>query len=216
MTPTSIATPAESLADLVERLGGIALTRIRLYPPPGTATEADVTAALENPRKRLCEVNDGVLVEKAVGYSKSVLASWLIEVLNAFIRPRNLGRVTAPDGTVRLWSGRVRIPDVAYTSWERIPGRRRPLEPIPDLAPDLAIEILSTSNTPAEMALKPRDYFAAGVGLVWQVDPVRRTLRVYTAAEMFTELTTTDTVDGGEVLPGFAFPLRDLFAELDR
>jgi hypothetical protein len=73
MTPTLTAPPDESLADLVERLGGIPLDRIRMRPPPGTATEEDVLAALEAPRKRICELIDGVLVEKAMGYSESVL-----------------------------------------------------------------------------------------------------------------------------------------------
>jgi Uma2 family endonuclease len=157
-----------------------------------------------------------VLVEKPMGYGESLLAVYLIVLLDGFVRPRNLGLVTAPDGTMRLWAGRVRIPDVAFTSWDRIPGRRRPPQPIPDLAPDLAIEVLSRSNTRAEMRLKRQDYFAAGVCLVWEVDPEARTVSVYTAPEGPTVLTEADTLDGGTVLAGFTLPLRDLFAELDR
>src|SRR5947209_8508698 len=169
---TAITEPAappeiETLADLLDRLGGIPLNRIRFHPYPGTATEADVLAYLEAPRKRLCELIDGVLVEKAMGYSESTLAGFLITLLDAFVRPRNLGLISAPDGTMRLWAGRVRMPDVAFVSWDRIPGGRRPTEPIPDLAPDLAVEILSASNTRAEMEQKRTDYFAAGVRLVW-------------------------------------------------
>jgi Uma2 family endonuclease len=216
MSAALSADPIDNLAELVERLGGIPLERIRFHPPPGTATEDDVIAALEAPRKRLCELIDGVLVEKPMGYSESLLAALLIEVLNAFVRPRNLGLVTAPDGTMRLWAGRVRMPDVAFTSWDRMPGRRRPAKPIPDLAPDLAVEILSGSNTPAEMRLKRQDYFTAGAQLVWEVDPEARTVSVYTALEDPTVLTESDTLDGGAVLPGFALPLRDLFGELDR
>lgn len=219
MTPTSspsATTADDSLADLVQRLGGIPLDRIRLRPPPGTATEADVIAAMEAPRKRLCELIDGVLVEKAMGYTESVLATYLIVQLDAFVRPRNLGLVTAPDGTVRLWAGRVRMPDVAFTSWDRMPGRRRPPEPVPGLAPDLAVEILSRSNTPGEMRLKRQDYFAAGVRLVWEIDPQPRTADVYTDVDVVAHLTEADTLDGAEVLPGFVLPLRELFAELDR
>jgi Uma2 family endonuclease len=216
MSAALSADPIDNLAELVERLGGIPLERIRFRPAPGTATEDDVIAALEAPRKRLCELIDGVLVEKPMGYSESLLAALLIEVLNAFVRPRNLGLVTAPDGTMRLWAGRVRIPDVAFTSWDRMPSRRRPARPIPDLAPNLAVEVLSQSNTPAEMRLKRQDYFMAGVQLVWEVDPDARTVSVYTAPEDPTVLTETDTLDGGSVLPGFALPLRDLFGELDR
>jgi Uma2 family endonuclease len=208
--------PPEDVAELLERLGNIPPERIRLRPPPGTATEADVLAALEAPRKRLCELIDGVLVEKAMGYTESVLATYLIELLNAFVRPRNLGLITSPDGTIRLWAGRVRIPDIAFFPWGRMPGRRRPPEPIPTLAPDLAVEILSTSNTRAEMRLKRQDDFSVGVRLVWEIDPVDRTVTVYTAPETGTVLAEADTLGGGAVLAGFALPLREFFAELDR
>lgn len=91
----------DTLAALVERLGGIPLERIRSRPAPGTATEADVLVALESPRKRPCELIDGVLVEKAMGFRESPLASLRIELLNAIVRPRNIGLVTAPDGCGR-------------------------------------------------------------------------------------------------------------------
>jgi Uma2 family endonuclease len=206
----------ETLAELVEWLGGIPLDRIRFHPAPGTATEDDVIAALEAPRKRICELIDGVLVEKAMGYRESVLASLIIELLNAWVRPRNFGLVSAPDGTLRLWAGRVRIPDVAFTSWDRMPGRKRPTKPIPELSPDIAVEVLSDSNTYGEMQLKLADYFAAHVRLVWIVDPELRTVEVYTGAGQMTLLRQDDTLDGGAVLPGFVIPLKDLFAELDR
>jgi Uma2 family endonuclease len=217
MASSTISLDVDNLADLLDRLGQVPLDRIRMKPPPGTATEADVLAALEAPRKRICELVDGVLVEKAMGYSESVLASYLIVVLDAFVRPRNLGLVTAPDGTIRLWAGRIRIPDVAFFSWDRLPGRRRPSEPIPTLAPNLAIEILSRGNTTAEMLGKRTDYFAAGVTLVWEIDPASYTAQVYTHAKSPAQvLGMDDVLDGGEVLPGFKLSLRDLFAELDR
>ena len=206
----------ETLAELVERLGDIPLDRIRFHPAPGTATEDDVITALEAPRKRICELIDGVLVEKAIGFGESVLTSWLISLLNAWVRPRNLGLVSSPDGTLRLWAGRVRIPDVAFTSWGRMPGRKRPSQPIPELSPDLAVEVLSLSNTYREMKLKLSDYFTANVRLVWIVDPELRTVEVHTGTAEMTLLREDDTLDGGDVLPGFSIPLAELFGELDR
>jgi Uma2 family endonuclease len=214
MTP--VAEPIATLADLLDRLGDIPLERIRFRPPLGTATEADVLAAAAAPCKRLCELVEGVLVEKTTGYQESSLAGFLLGLLNAFVIPRNLGIVTGADGAVRLFAGLVRIPDVAFASWGRLPGRSRPTNPVPHLVPDLAVEVLSASNTPGEMARKRQDYFAAGVGLVWQIDPEARTVEVYTAADVFTTLGERDTLDGGAVLPGFTLPLSDLFAELDR
>jgi Uma2 family endonuclease len=214
----SVLTPPatiETLADLLEQLGGIAPERVRFQPLPGTATEKDVLEV----RARtglLCELVHGVLVEKGMGFRGSMLAGALIEFLRVFVRPRNLGLVTGESGMMRLAAGLVRIPDVAFISWQRLPNRRVPSEPIPGLAPDLAVEVLSASNTPREMARKRQEYFAAGVRLVWQVDPEARTVEVYTTPEQCTLLHEEDTLHGGAVLPGLALPLREVFAELDR
>jgi Uma2 family endonuclease len=116
---------------------------------------------------------------------------------------------------VRLASGLVRIPDVAFISWDRLPGRRMPTEAIPGLAPNLAIEVLSEGNTPGEMARKRREYFAAGVQLVWLVDLRTRTVEVFTAPEQSVLLHADHTLDGGTVLPGFVLPVHELFTELD-
>jgi len=191
------------------------LHRIRIHPSPGTATVQDVLD-LEQREGKLFELVEGVLVEKAVGFIESGLAGFLLGVLNAFVLPRNLGIVTGEAGTVELMPGLVRIPDVAFTRWERLPGRRYPTAPIPRLAPNLAVEVLSQSNTPGEMAAKRQDYFTAGVELVWEIDPDLRTVAVYTSTTQVTSLTAADTLEGGSVLPGFTLPLQELFAELDR
>ncbi|HEX8200111.1 MAG TPA: Uma2 family endonuclease, partial [Isosphaeraceae bacterium] len=120
------------------------------------------------------------------------------------------------DGTMRLFPGLVRIPDVSFISWERYPkptGRR---VAIPDLAPDLAVEVLSKGNTRKEMERKLGEYFRAGVRLVWYADPKARTARVYTAPDRCVLLREDDTLDGGDVLPGFRLPIRDWFAEAER
>jgi Uma2 family endonuclease len=211
--PTAITVSIETLADLLERLGGVPLHRIRFHPYPGTAVEQDVLDA-EN-KGLVCELVDGVLVEKAMGYRESLLAMTLGHLLCAFVYPRKLGVITGEQGTVRLFAGLVRIPDVAFTSWDRLPGRRVPDEPIPDLAPDLAVEVLSRNNTPGEMARKRHDYFTAGVRLVWLAHPVSRIVDVYTSEDKFTRLTEDNVLDGGDVLPGFQVLVRDWFGKLD-
>src|SRR5262249_33544797 len=150
---------------------------------------------------RLYELIDGVLVEKAVGLRESYLASVLIAILWNFVRPRNLGIVTGEAGMMRLALGLVRIPDVAFISWQRLFGRRIATEPIPTLAPELAVEILSPSNTPGEMARKRQEYFAAGVQVVWQVDPDTRTVEVYIAPAQSIVLRETQTLEGGTAVP---------------
>ena len=81
--------------------------------------------------------------------------------------------------------------------------------------PDLVVEILSKGNTPKEMKRKLGEYFKAGVRLVWYVDPSKRTVTVYTAVDRSTVLHEDDTLDGGDVLPGFSLSIRDWFAEAE-
>jgi Uma2 family endonuclease len=207
--------PIRTLADLLDRLGGVPLDRIRFRPYPGTATVQDVID-IQAHEDRLCELIDGVLVEKAPGFREAVLNAYLAYRVTGFVRQRNSGVVTGAGGAVELQPGLVRLPDLAFTSWDRLPGRCLPTAPVPRLAPDLAVGILHLDNTPGEMALKRQDYFTAGVRLVWEIDPDARTVDVYTSPAEVSRLTEADTLDGGAVLPGFTLPLRQLFAELDR
>jgi Uma2 family endonuclease len=211
---TATATGWETLDELVGQLGDIPLKRIRMKPFPGTATEADLLEA-ERRYHSLFELVDGILVEKGMGYRESLLAGFLIAALRAFVRPRNLGLVSGPDGFVRLFPGLVRAPDVAYASWDRFPDGKVPDRPVPTLAPDLVAEILSESNTAKEMGRKRGEYFSQGVSVVWEIDPETRTVMVYEPDGTATTLTESDRLDGGDVLPGFSLELRELFAELD-
>ncbi len=213
-TSVIVAEPP-TMDGLIERLGRIPLNRVLSHPAPGLATEADL---IEANRKydRLYELVDGILVEKGMGFAESVLAGALIEVLRKFVIPRNLGLVSTPDGMFRLFGGLVRIPDVAFTAWARLPDRKVPKTPIPSLAPDLVVEILSESNTAAEMERKRGEYFASGVRLIWEVDPETRTVAVYGPDRSVEILGASQRLDGRDVLPDFTLDLGEFFAELDR
>ncbi len=204
-----------TLAKLMERLGDVSPDRVRVHPAAGTATVMDV----ERIRKKeglLCELVEGVLVEKAMGLEESSLAGFLLGLLNVFVIPRNLGKVTGSDGTIQIAANLVRIPDVAFFPWDRLPNRRMPKKPVPNVVPKLAVEVLSKSNTKREMAIKRAEYFRAGVALVWEIDPRKRAVAVYTSLTDVVKLGIEDTLDGGSVLPEFELPLKDLFAEMDR
>jgi hypothetical protein len=136
---------AATIGDLLKRLGNVSAHRVRLHPTPGTATEKDVIALLDHDN-RPCELVEGTLVEKAIGYEESEIAGLLLTFLNIFVRPRKLGVVTGADGTIRLFPGLVRIPDVAFASWSCFPDRKRPRAPIPQLAPDFLLRPM-TSKT---------------------------------------------------------------------
>jgi Uma2 family endonuclease len=202
----------ETFADLLERLGEVPPERIRMQPPPGTAKESDLIAAYHAPQKRLCELVDGVLVEKAMGIREGLLAGLLLRWLWTFIERHDLGIALGGDTAVRLFPRLVRIPDLSFISWDQLPGREIPEDPIPDLAPDLAVEVISKSNTPKEMARKLREYFEAGVRLVWYIYPKKRLVEVYTDPKTRTVLRAGQKLDGGDVLPGFSLPIKKLFA----
>ena len=207
----AVSTKDMTVADLLELFGPIPFGRIRTNPAPGTATEQDVID-IEARESRLCELVDGVLVEKTVGYYESYLAGRLIILMGAFVERHGLGVVAGEAGMLRLAPGLVRIPDVSFVSWNQLPGRRVPRVPIADLAPDLAVEVISPSNTAREMERKLQDFLAAGVRLVWYVLPEPQEVHVYTA-ERHDVLTIEQELSGGEVLPGFALPLQQLFEE---
>jgi len=203
----------ETIADLLSRLGDVPPQRVRMHPTPGTATEADVVR-IEARENRLFELIDGVLVEKGMGYRESLLAGAILEALRGWVMPRKLGLVSGADGMMRLFAGLVRMPDVAFVSWSRLPEHRVPTDPIPHLVPDLAVEVLSESNTKREMARKREEYFSAGVRLVWIVDPTGCTVTVYTQPEQCSVLGQDQILDGDQVLPGFTLSVRNLFAEI--
>ena len=99
--------------------------------------------------KRLCELVDGVLVEKPLATYESRLAFVLAAMLETFLYETGLGIGLGEAGFLRLAFGLVRAPDVSFISWERFPGRKRPPDRIFRVAPDLAVEILSRP-TPSE------------------------------------------------------------------
>ena len=202
-----------SMGDLLKHFGGIAPERIRVDPQPGTATERHVTEINEHEDK-LYELVDGVLVEKVMGMPESCVAVGISRHVGNFAEEHDLGLVAGADGTVRLMPGLVRIPDVAFISFDRLPGRVIPAQAIPDLAPDLAVEVLSEGNTKQEMERKLKDYFFAGVRLVWYVNLKTRTVEVYTSPDQRAIVTEDQALDGGDVLPGFRLPLRSVFGRL--
>ncbi|HEV2860883.1 MAG TPA: Uma2 family endonuclease [Pyrinomonadaceae bacterium] len=101
--------------------------------------------------------------------------------------------------------------DCAFVSKERLKGVVNFYKHIP-FAPDLAVEVLSPSNTVSEMEEKIALYFAAGSRIVWVVSPMRRTVSVYTSPYDVRILREGDTLEGGDVLPGFSYELSKLFA----
>jgi Uma2 family endonuclease len=203
----------ETCADLHRRLGGVPLDRILMRPPPGTATEADLLSV--NARKEtLCELVDGVLVEKALGVRKAVLGAAVLCRLMEHVEARDLGIVTGANCPMRILPGQVRLPDVAYCSWDRFPSKAIPKEPIPALVPDLAVHVLTPVLTKAEIARKIRDFIKAGTRLLWFFDLDRKAVRVYEPPDLERIHTEGECLDGGKVLTDLRIEIAPLFARI--
>ena len=198
-------------AQITDLLGPMPAWRVRNWPPPGTATFGDARECVG--RGELCELIDGILLEKDVGFHESEIALNVSTAAKIFFRTRNLGRVGGADGFLRLRPDQTRGPDTSILCWNRLPGGVMPDDPVPAVAPTIAVEVLSASNTREEMDRKLRDYFDAGTLRAWYVDPVRREVRVYSSPTASVTLTEAagDVLTGEDVLPGFEMPLADVF-----
>lgn len=206
---------ATNLDDRLSDLGNVPLARVRNDPMPGTATVEDVVHLRVTERK-LYELVDATLVEKAMGWQESLLAGVLLHWLYGYLDHHNLGVATGPDGMTRLFGDTVRAPDVAFIAWSRLTNGRLPEVPVPDLVPNFVIEILSVGNTYAEMSRKRREYFHAGVQLLWMVDHRSRTVTAFRSTQDARVFGEGEQLDGGTVLPGWKVEVSELFRQLDR
>src|SRR5205085_5123124 len=136
--------------------------------------------------------------------------------LEAFLGEHDLGILLGESGMIRVEPRQVRMPDVSFFSWDQFRGRVLPPGSILNRVPDLAVEVLSPSNTKKEMARKRKEYFMGGCTLVWEIDPIKRTVRVYTAPDESKLVREKGSLDGGTVLPGFKLRIAALFKRAGR
>jgi Uma2 family endonuclease len=184
-----------------------------------TMTVEEFRAFTELPenRDKDFELLEGEVIEvpSAKQYHMLIVTE-IIFLIKLFLKTHNLtGLVVGDNLDHELGSETVLRPDVGYTSAER--------EPIvlayPNIAPDLVIEVVSPSNTLEEFKAKMRVFFEHGTRLVWLVYPKDRTVTVYERTENIDKpaihsLTATDTITGGDVLPGFTAKVSDFFPTL--
>ena len=159
-----------TLADMMERIGDVPYDRVRFHPPIGTATVADVER-IRNKEGRSCELVEGILVEKTVGMIESGLAIYLASLMHEFVLSRNLGSVLAVTGRCRFLPNSCAFLTFHSSHGIVFPNARRRNSRSRSSSPNLAVEVLSKSNTRKEMAIKRQEYFDAGVEIVWEIDP---------------------------------------------
>ncbi len=158
------------------------------------------------------ELVQGRLIrEPRPGAAHGCLTAELVARLHAHVRERRLGRVATETGFLLTDDPpTVRGPDVAYVAAERISAQGVPTG-FWQFAPDIAVEVVSPSNSASEIQQKVLEYLAAGSHLVWVVDAGSRSVTVYRDRNEIRVLTEGDVLDGADVLPDFRLELADLF-----
>jgi Uma2 family endonuclease len=145
------------------------------------------------------------------------LAGEVFDLLNRHVKGNSLGRVLqAMIFDLRPTVDRERRPDVAFVSFERwARSRRVPQARSWAVVPDLAIEIVSATNTVDEVAEKLDEYFRVGVRLVWVVYPRQCWIYVYRSPKEIQVRALGDELDGGDVLPAFRVRLEQIFEQAE-
>lgn len=138
----------------------------------------------------------------------------LSALLTSFILKNKLGRAYMAETGFLLRENpdTVRAPDFAFVSKERIP-KGKPKRAFFEGAPDLAMEVASPDESAEDIQDKVIDYLSAGTRMVLYLHPRSKTITVYRSLDNIRVLTLRDTLDGGDVLPGFSAPLEEIFVD---
>ena len=147
------------------------------------------------------------------GFDHGVIGMNIAVRLGAHVAQNRLGVVLGADTGFVLSRNpdTVRAPDVAFVAVARIPATGRTVK-FWEGAPDLAIEVVSPGDTVEEVEEKVDDYIDAGTRMVLVVNPKRRTVTVHRPGAQPLILRQADTIDGGDVVPGFSLPVAEVFA----
>ncbi len=172
---------------------------------------ADELLAMPRGDDRKYELVRGVLVEKAgTGNAKGLVVAMVATVLGMFVYPKDYGEVAAGDPGYLLETApdTVRSTDVAWTAPGRMPEGATGY---PNLTPDLVVEVKSHASTHDEMRRRAGMWLSFGARQVWSADPEHTTITLYWPNAEPVKLGEDDTIDGGDLLPGFTAPVWSLF-----
>jgi len=163
-----------------------------------TITDAEL---LGLPKDGKYELVDGEIRVRPAGWKHEIVVMLLGARLTAFVEQQRLGQVLGSNTLYALPGGNRRGPDVSFVA----AGRLLPdSPPIPRLAPDLAVEILSPDDSPREVLDKVGEYLQSGVRLVWVIDPAGRKAVVHRSLTDVREITDKSDLEGEDVIPAYA------------
>jgi Uma2 family endonuclease len=160
--------------------------------------------------------DDGRKYELVNGEVKAVPTTFEHEVIGANLLlkmgPHATGRgfLTMSQAGFRMMTGNIRCPDIGFTLKSRLP-QGKPVRSFADFAPDLAVEIVSPSESRPDLMTKIAEYFASGAQQVWLLFPEQVRVNLYTSPFDVQILFDEDEITGGELLPGFCCQVKGLF-----
>jgi Uma2 family endonuclease len=159
-----------------------------------------------------CDLVDGELVRVSPSFLPEARVVRTVQrLLDNFVFSRQLGEIFGPDLGYELTPHHVRAPDVSFVSAEKLAAYGNPQE-FAKVLPDFVVEVISPEVKYGYLQRKIRDYFEAGVRLLWIVNPEMQTVTVHRSPVDLRILTAADTLSGEDVMPGFSCPIAELFA----
>lgn len=162
------------------------------------------------------ELVNGELIDMGnSGMEHGSFGAFLAGSIELYVRPHKLGATCDSSTAFTMKSGNKRSPGVSFVAKERLQGLKRLPQGFFQGAPDLAVEVISPSHTYEEIHAKVVEYFDSSARLVWVIHPDEQWVMVYRSPQPDRLLKVTDTLDGEEVIPGFALPISEFFAELE-
>jgi Uma2 family endonuclease len=161
-------------------------------------------------------VNDKLREKPPMGAGANRVATILVRLMDAHATAAGLGLVFSMECGYQVFPHdpkKVRKPDASFIARGRLPNDRPPRGQV-TIAPDLEVEVVSPNDEAEEIDQRVADYLAAGVKLLWIVYPASRSVWLVRRDGSAARLTEADELRGEDVLPGFACPVRTLFADL--
>jgi Uma2 family endonuclease len=176
---------------------------------PMTVEEFDRFVALPENAERLFEYIGGEVVQVVSNNYSSLVAAQVLIAIGIYLKQHPIGYLTGEAGGYVV-AGERYMPDVGFIAKARQPEpSRAAYNPNP---PDLAVEVLSPTDSPDHVRVKVGNYLAAGT-VVWVIDPERKLVEVYAPGQPVRKVGVDGVLDGGEVLPGFTLAVKDIFPE---
>lgn len=176
---------------------------------------ADAFRTLLRESDRRLELVEGAIVEMPPSSRRNTIIAGLIaHFLNAFVLPRDLGYVTVADGGFEINAINTFQPDATFIQKARVSS----LDGVTfDVAPDLAVEVISPSESTRQIHHKVTTYLQGGTRVVWVVYPDEAVVEVWTLgtddAPTLLTLTQDESLDGRDILPGFTLPIAHIFPD---